>query len=433
MSALDPDTLSAAAPRPTQAVILAGGRGTRLLPLTEHSPKPMLAFHDRPFLEYLVEQLRQAGFTRVLLLLGYLPQVVMDHFGDGARFGVEITYSVTDVDNDTGTRLRLAKGLVDDEFLLLYCDNYWPMDFPALLAHWRTSGAPAQVVVYENEDGWTRDNLRVEQGLVAVYDKTRAAPRLKGVDIGYFLLRRSVLDLIPEDNVNFEAAVYPTLVQGRGLAAYMTRHRYYSVGDFRRLPRTEKFLQRRPAVLLDRDGVLNAKAPKACYVTRPEDFVWLPGSLEAVRLLKAAGWLVLVVSNQAGVARGVMTRADLDAVHERMCADLASVGAGVDQIYVCPHGWDEGCDCRKPRPGMLFAAQRDHDLDLSRTPFIGDDERDAQAARAAGCPSILVTEERPLLDVVRHDLLDGPASHKQRNPSCKSASRPSSSPETKAT
>jgi len=108
MSALDPDTLSAAAPRPTQAVILAGGRGTRLLPLTEHSPKPMLAFHDRPFLEYLVEQLRQAGFTRVLLLLGYLPQVVMDHFGDGARFGVEITYSVTDVDNDTGTRLRLA-------------------------------------------------------------------------------------------------------------------------------------------------------------------------------------------------------------------------------------------------------------------------------------------------------------------------------------
>jgi histidinol-phosphate phosphatase family protein len=390
---------------PAQAVILAGGRGTRLLPLTETTPKPMIAFHGRPFLEYLIEQVRQAGFTRVLLLLGYLPQVVMDHFGDGSRFGVAITYSVTDVDNDTGTRLRLARHLVEDEFLLLYCDNYCPVDFAALNAQWRAGGALAQVVVYGNEDGWTRDNLRVEDGLVAVYDKSRAAPGLKGVDIGYFLLKKEVLERIPEENVNFERAVYPELVAARRLGAHVTRHRYYSVGDFRRLPMTEAFLAHRPAVILDRDGVLNIKAPRACYVTKPDEFVWVEGSLEAVRLLKAAGWLVLVVSNQAGIARGAMTQADLDAVHEKMLTDLAAVGAGIDQIYVCPHGWDEGCDCRKPKPGMLFSAQRDHCLDLSRTPFVGDDERDVEAGRAAGCPTILVTETRRLLDVVRNDLL----------------------------
>jgi D-glycero-D-manno-heptose 1,7-bisphosphate phosphatase len=395
----------ACAARPRQAVILAGGRGTRLLPLTETTPKPMIAFHGRPFLEYLVEQARTAGFARVLLLLGYLPQVVMDHFGDGSRFGVEITYSVTDVDNDTGTRLRLAKDLVEDEFLLLYCDNYCPVDFDALNVQWRASGAPAQVVVYANDDGWTKDNLRVEDGLVAVYDKSRATPGLKGVDIGYFLLKKEVLELIPEENVNFERAVYPTLVAQRRLAAFTTRHRYYSVGDFRRLPLTEAFLKRRPAVILDRDGVLNIKAPRACYVTRPEQFAWVEGSLEAVRLLKEAGWLVLVVSNQAGIARGAMTQADLETVHAKMLADLAAVGVGIDQIYVCPHGWDEGCDCRKPKPGMLFSAQRDHSLDLSRTPFVGDDERDVEAGRAAGCPTILVTESRRLLDVVRQDLL----------------------------
>lgn len=391
--------------RPRQAVILAGGRGTRLLPLTERTPKPMIAFHGRPFLEYLIEQVREQGFTRVLLLLGYLPEAVMGHFGDGSRFGVEITYSVTHVDNDTGTRLRLARELIEPEFLLLYCDNYWPMDFAALHGHWRAKSTPAQVVVYENEDGWTRDNLRAADGLVAVYDKSRAAPDLKGVDIGYFLLKHEVLDLIPEDDVNFERAVYPTLVGRGGLAAFCTRHRYYSVGDFRRLPLTEAFLARRPAVILDRDGVLNIKAPRACYVTKPEEFAWVEGSLEAVRLLKQAGWLVLVVSNQAGLARGAMTGADLDAVHEKMRFDLAAVGAGVDQIYVCPHGWDEGCGCRKPKPGMLFSAQRDHSLDLSRTPFIGDDERDVQAGQAAGCPTFLVTESRRLLDVVRQDLL----------------------------
>ena len=396
---------SPSAPRPTQAIILAGGRGTRLLPLTATLPKPMLTFHGKPFLEHLIEQLRAQGFTRVLLLLGYLPQAITDHFGDGSAFGVEIVYSVTDVDHDTGTRLRLARHLVDAEFLLLYCDNYWPLDFETLHANWRRSGTPAQVVVYENEDGWTKDNLRVANGLVAVYDKSRAAPGLKGVDIGYFLLKREVLDLIPEEDANFERSVYPTLVAGGQLAAFPTRHRYYSVGDFRRLPLTEAFLKRRPAVILDRDGVLNVKAPQARYITRPEEFTWIEGSLEAVRLLCQAGWKVLVVSNQAGIARGMMTLNDLAAVHEKMQADLAAVGAGIDQIYFCPHGWDEGCDCRKPKPGMLFSAQRDHCLDLTRTPFIGDDERDVQAGRAAGCPTILVTEARRLIDVVRQDLL----------------------------
>jgi D-glycero-D-manno-heptose 1,7-bisphosphate phosphatase len=391
--------------RPRQAVILAGGRGTRLLPLTLTCPKPMLRFHGRPFLEYLVEQLSEQGFERILMLLGYLPDVVRGHFGDGSGFGARIEYSVTDVDDDTGTRLKKARPLLDPEFLLLYCDNYWPLDFARLYAAYRTRGAPAQVVVYENKDGWTRDNLRVENGLIAVYDKSRSAPGLSGVDIGYILLSRGIVDLIPEENVNFERAVYPRLVAEGRLAAFVTGHRYYSVGDHARLPLTEAFLARRPAVILDRDGVLNVKPPRACYVTKPSEFRWIEGSLEAVRQLKAAGFLVLAVSNQAGIARGAMGEADLTAVHRRMEDDLARAGAGIDRIYVCPHGWDEGCDCRKPRPGMLFAAQRDFHLDLSRTPFVGDDERDGEAASAAGCPFVLATESRRLLDIVREDIL----------------------------
>lgn len=394
-----------AADRPRQAVILAGGRGTRLMPLTADRPKPMLPVAGRPFLDALLEQLRDQGVTRVLLLLGYLSDVIIDHYGDGAAFGLHIDYHVTDVDNETGTRLRLAMPRIESEFLLLYCDNYWPMDFAALHASWRQSGAPAQVVVYANEDGWTRDNLRVEDGRVAVYDKTRATPGLHGVDIGYLLLRREILEAIPEANVNFEAAVYPALVAAGKLAAFTTRHRYYSVGDFRRLPQTETFLARRPAVILDRDGVLNVKAPKAHYVTRPEDFVWLDGAVEAVRLLTRAGWQIFVATNQAGIARGVMTADDLAAVHAKMHADLAAVGAAITQVYVCPHGWDEGCTCRKPEPGMLFAAQRDHCLDLRRTPFVGDDERDVLAGRAAGCPTLCVTPERSLLEIVRRELL----------------------------
>ncbi len=93
--------------------------------------------------------------------------------------------------------------------------------------------------------------------------------------------------------------------------------------------------------------------------------------------------------------------ADLTAIRERMKTETFSAGGRIDAFYHCPHDWDEGCECRKPKPGMLFQAQRDFALDLSRTFFIGDDERDAQAAEAAGCSAVLVSDALPLLDVIR--------------------------------
>ncbi|MFN3076278.1 MAG: HAD-IIIA family hydrolase [Alphaproteobacteria bacterium] len=379
-----------------QAVILAGGRGTRLAPLTDTRPKPMVEFHGRPFLEYLIEMLREQGLKRILLLLGYLPNVVIDYFGDGSRFGVEITYSVTPEEDDTGLRIKKARGHIEPEFLLMYCDNYWPMPYDRLVADYRRAGTPMQVVVYDNADGYTRDNLRVENGLVTVYDKSRTTPNLRGVDIGFMLLRRELIDLLPEGNVSFEASLYPRLVAERKLAAHVTGHRYYSVGSHARLPLTDSFLARKPSVILDRDGVLNVKMPRAEYVRRWSDWRWTEGAPETLARFTAAGYRIFVVTNQAGIARGAMTEADLADIHARMIDEARAAGGRIDAIYHCPHGWDDGCDCRKPKPGMLLKAQREFDLDLSRVYFIGDDERDGQAAAAAGCRFAMVLEGDPL-------------------------------------
>ena len=150
--------------------------------------------------------------------------------------------------------------------------------------------------------------------------------------------------------------------------------------------------------------MINARAPRAEYIRTPEEFTFLPGVLDALAMLNRAGYRVLVISNQAGIGRGVMTEEDLAAVNRKLTDEAAAAGGRIDTIYYCPHDWDDGCDCRKPKPGMLFQAQRQWHLDLTRTLFVGDDVRDGQAAEAAGCPYEMVGPGRTLLDIVKDRL-----------------------------
>ena len=389
-----------------QAVILAGGLGTRLRPFTLDNPKPMYPIQGRPYLEYLLEQVRSFGIEDVVLLLGYLPEKIEEHFGDGSEWGVNITYRVTPVELDTGARLREALPVLRESFLMMYCDNYCPIDFTRLCADFARSEADIQVTAYANRDGYTRSNLRIaEDGQVLVYDKKRVETNLAGVDIGYALVRRDVLGLMPQDSVNFEAAVYPQCVARGTMYATLTEHRYYSVGSFERIALTEQFFSHRRCVFLDRDGTLNVRPPKACYITKAEDFSWLPGAREAVRRINDAGMLAVLVSNQPGIARGAMTDADYEAVNAKMVEGLAEAGARLDAIYTCKHNWDDGCFCRKPKPGMLYEAQRDFSLDLTECYLVGDDERDIEAGEAARCTCYQVTDDRSALDCV-NDILE---------------------------
>jgi histidinol-phosphate phosphatase family protein len=387
-------------------VILAGGRGVRMRPLTDERPKPMIEFGGRPFLEYMVERLAEQGFDRILMLLGYLPEVIQDYFGNGAGFGVRIDYSVSSADDLTARRLQIAAQRLDPLFLLLYCDNYWPIDMARHWERYREIGAPAMVTVYANRDAYSRDNVRVgPDGRLEVFDRGRTAPDLSGVEISYAFIPKQLLSHLPADgNELVEQALYPELATRGLLGALVSEHRYYSVGSMHRLPVTEQFFNAPPTVVLDRDGVLNRRPPKAEYVRSPEAFVWLDGALDALCRLHEAGYRVVVVTNQAGVNRGAMSLADLEAVHDRMRTDAAGSGGSIDAIYVCPHGWDEACACRKPKPGMLYQAQHELQLDLSRTLFIGDDERDAEAAHAANMPYLAVDVGHSLLDRV-NDLL----------------------------
>ncbi len=153
-------------------------------------------------------------------------------------------------------------------------------------------------------------------------------------------------------------------------------------------------------VFLDRDGVINKKPPEHDYVRHWDEFEFLPGSIEALKILTQSDYDIYLVTNQAGIARGMMSEHDLKVIHQKLKEELEKHNAKINGIYYCPHGWDDGCECRKPKPGMFFHAARDHDLDLTKAIFIGDDERDFQAGEAAGCKTILVKPGESLLQIV---------------------------------
>lgn len=377
-----------------QAVILAGGQGTRLRPLTLTTPKPLIPIHGKPFAEYLVDLLKKNGIKEIIFLTGYLSEQFPAYFGDGSKFGISIKYSESALEDETGTRLRKAKPLLDEQFLLLYGDNFWPLNLEKLLTFHQEKKILTTVTVYERQDKEKKNNMLVEGGMVTIYDKKREIPGLSGVDIGFFILSRSVLDLIPEDNVNFEKAVLPQLIEKKQLAGFLTKQPYWGLTDAERLSGVARALDpNRKVVFLDRDGTLNVRAPKGNYVTRREEFIFLPGTLEALEKLVRAGYEMYIISNQSGIARGIMTEDDLSDIHAYMREELKKKGIVLSGIYYCPHGWDSTCECRKPKPGMLLQAAREHDIDLSRSLFIGDDDRDGQAAQAAGVPFIQVSSD----------------------------------------
>lgn len=235
-----------------QAVILAGGMGERLRPLTDHLPKPMAPIHKVPFLDYLIKTLECAGIKKVLFLLGYLPEIIMNRYGAYLPNGMQIEYSVGTVEDLTGRRLLNAYPYLDDRFLLLYGDNYWPIEIDKMLALYGSKPGLAMTTVFSNKNGTGEygfgNNIEVGiDGYVNKYDKKRLSPHLNGVDIGYFIIEKKALDPGMPGNISFEENILVTFVQERQLLAYVTDRQYYyitnrgSLKNFEQAVQTEGF------------------------------------------------------------------------------------------------------------------------------------------------------------------------------------------------
>ena len=228
-----------------QAVILAGGLGTRLGRLTRETPKPMVGVAGRPYLEYQLLALRDQAITDVVLLTGYLGEQIEDYFGDGRELGLRIRYSRESSPQGTGGALRSAGSLLADHFLLLYGDSYLPIDYCAVLDKLAASPALGCLVAYDNRLDSTNvtNNLALSNNDVVLrYAKDALhATDLTYVEAGVHAYRRDVLTVLSATGkVSLETEVFPQLIARAELIAYRTTQRFYDIGTPERLCQFER-------------------------------------------------------------------------------------------------------------------------------------------------------------------------------------------------
>lgn len=397
-------------------MILAGGMGSRLAARTNGLPKTLVPVDGKPLLAYQLELVARHGVEQVTLLCGYGAEQIGVFCGDGSRWGLRLGFIKEQQMLGTAGAVIAALNELSEEFFVLYGDTMVNVDLERMSRAHAESGAEATLFLHPNEHPQDSDLVECDE-----YGRIRAIhgyPHPVGaqlpnlVNAALYVVKRSALSgfAVADAPLDFGKHVFPQMLRdGVHLHGYRSPEYIKDAGTPARLDAVEAEIRsgvvangslavQRPAIFLDRDGTINEEAS---YITRPEQLKLLPGAAEGVRKMRAAGYRIVVVTNQPVIARGDCTTEQLLRIHDHMEMELSREGAFLDGIYYCPHHPDKGfageraelkmeCDCRKPGDGMLRRAARELNLDLTQSWLIGDRTGDIQAAHTCGIRSILL-------------------------------------------
>lgn len=405
-----------------KTVIMAGGKGTRITSVANNIPKPMIQILGKPVLEYEIENLRNQGFTNIILTVSHMGQVIMNYFGDGSGispvtgvpFGVNIEYYFEEKPlGNAGALFYLRDKLLDD-FLLLNADVFFDVDFKRFVEFHERKGGLVTLFTHPNNHPYDSGIIiSNSEGVVQKWitkEDNRNFWYNNQVNAGLHILSPDILDIdIFTEKVDLDRQILKPLAGTGKMFAYKSPEYVKDMGTPDRYNEVYKdFIEgkviarnlkkKQKAIFLDRDGTINQYVG---FLTDIKEFVLIPGVSDAIRTINQSEYLVVVVSNQPVIARGEVSIDELNHIHDKMETLLGQDGAYLDAIYYCPHHPDRGfvgerleykieCECRKPKPGMLIKAAKDFNIDLSHSWMIGDSKNDVIAGKAAGCQTILI-------------------------------------------
>lgn len=404
-----------------KAVIMAGGFGKRIAKFYTDRPKPMIEVCGKPVLEHQIENLKEFGITDIIIVVHHMKEKIIRYFGDGSKFGVNISYYEEESPLGTAGALVQIKDRLSDSFLLINGDLIFDIDFSRMIDYHTEKNALATLFVHPNSHPHDSELVVCNSdGTVTDWLRNDGSGNYRNcVNAGVHILSKEVLDSgFDSKELNLRTDIIMPFIGTGRVFAYRSAEYVKDMGTYDRLRHVSADFEngtvasrradkKQKAVFLDRDGTINKYKG---YITSPNQLELISGAAEAIRRINKSGYLAIVVTNQPSIAMGRMSFAVLDEIHAKLDTLLGDSGAYTDALYFCPHHPDRGfdgevaelkkvCDCRKPSGGMLRKAAEDFNIDLSQSFMVGDSDRDILAGIDAGCTPIFLTNSENTTEI----------------------------------
>ena len=393
-----------------QAIILAGGLGKRLGKRSENCPKPMQKINNNPFLDNLIWNLKRHNIKNIILSIGYLPDIFKAYYGKGSNHGVNIDFVVEEEPLGTGGALKRCSDLLDEYFLLLNGDTIFDINYHDLSKSFQYDKVGHLALNYV--ENVSRYGEVETEGVNIISFKEKLNNEDGYINSGVGIFKKKIIEFIPNGIVSLEKDVFPKLVNRKLLSSKKYKSFFLDIGIPETLKSANKLIPKwksKSALFLDRDGVINIDHG---YVHSMKNFQWINGAKETIKLANDLNILLIVITNQSGIARGFYTENDFKLFSEEINNQLIDYGGHIDATYYCPHHPSEGiqkykkvCNCRKPKSGMLELAIAEWSLEKEKCFLIGDKDSDIEAAKTCGINSYLFSDKNDnLLEFFKNNL-----------------------------
>lgn len=396
-----------------RAVIMAGGKGTRLQGITKEIPKPMFPILGKPILEYQIVNLCKNNINKITIIVGYLKDIIIEYFGNGEKFGVNIDYIEENEPLGTAGALFYLREEKDD-FLLIFGDLLFDVFFEKFISFHKINNAFITLFSHPNSHPYDSDVLSInsESKVLEMFRKSKERNFFYHniVNAGIYCINPSVLnDFNVLEKKDLEKDLVMELIPKGKVYAYKSTEYVKDMGTPERLQSVSFDIEngivekrclnkKQKAIFLDRDGTINKHVG---FLRNPQKFELLPLVPEAITQINKSPFLAIVITNQPVIARGEVSYDQLDAIHKKMETELGKRGAFLDDLFFCPHHPDKGfegeipelkieCSCRKPKIGMLIEASEKYNIDLKESWYIGDTTTDIKTGMNAGMKTVLV-------------------------------------------
>ena len=397
-----------------KAVIMAGGKGTRLQSISKDVPKPMFPILNKPIIEYQIESLKKSNIKDITIMLGHLGDIIKDYFGNGEKWGISIDYVQENVPLGSAGSLYYIKNSIKNDFILLFGDIILDIDFNRFYNFHVNNDADITLFAHPNSHPYDSDLLVVDDDkrVTNVISKNMMRQEYYNnlVNAGIYCINPKVLSAIDkEEKLDLDKDIVQTVVKDGKVFAYVSSEYAKDMGTPDRLEQVKNDIQnhtvfkrslvnKQKAIFLDRDGTINYLRG---YIKKDEDFELMPNVVEAIKLINNSEYLAIVITNQPVVARGECSYEMLKLIHKKMETLLGNGGCYLNGLYYCPHHPDSGykgeiinlkidCDCRKPKIGLIKSAINDYNIDINSSWFIGDSTVDIKTGENAHLRTILL-------------------------------------------